>query len=353
MRRGKFECGRRAGAQGPAAAEEALIGSRRLLIFTGKGGCGKSALAAAMALEASRQGKRVLLAEAAIRETHAGRLHEMFGVPEFSAEPRRIARGLWGVRIGAEEALKAYVLKRVRFEAIYRAAFERPSVRKTVAFFPGLRELMVLWRLRALERAAGERGPRFDLVVFDAPSTGLVLFLLQLPQVVVQILKTGVFARDAADIYSLLSDPIRTQILIATLAEELPVLEARDLWQRLQSLPSPASVGIVVNAVLDEIRNTGPLPRPRAARLTRDPLFAAIERAGGRAALGAVLHANRVLTARREGFARHLGVLTSTQAPLWTVPFISPVGRPEAVWTPLLADALRTAGLTETLEAPA
>lgn len=338
--------------QAGRAPREVPIAKRRLLIFTGKGGCGKSALAAAMALEAARQGQRVLLAEAAIREAHPGRLHEMFGVPPLGDAPRRIVPNLWGVRIGAEEALKRYVLERVRFEAIYRAAFERPSVRKTIAFFPGLRELMVLWRLRALERAAGPRGPRFDLVVFDAPSTGLVLFLLQLPQVVVQILKTGVFARDAGDIYALLSDPARTQILIATLAEELPALEARDLWQRLQSLPSPASAGIVVNAVLEGIRDTGPLPGPRSARLSQDPVFAALAREAGRPGLRAVLHANRVLMARREGFARHIGLLAGTQAPLWTVPFVPPDGGAEAARTPRLADALRAAGLTETLEAP-
>jgi anion-transporting ArsA/GET3 family ATPase len=288
-----------------------------------------------------------------MRADHPGRLHSLFGVPPLPPDPTRLARGLRGVRIEAEGALRAYVLRRVRFEALYRAAFERPSVRRTIAFFPGLRELMVLWQLRRYEQERGAKGPRYDLVVFDAPSTGLVLFLLQLPQVVVQILKTGLFARDAADIYALLADPARTQILIATLAEELPVLEARDLWQRLQSLPSPASAGIVVNGFIEGIRDAGPLPGVRSARLGRDPDLALIGRAAGRGAVRAVLQANRVLQQRREAFKRHLGALATTQAPLWTVPLVPVPGGDEAALTPRLAEAVRAAGLEGAIEAPA
>ncbi|MDP3938210.1 MAG: ArsA family ATPase [Deltaproteobacteria bacterium] len=336
-----------------APATEATISTRRLLIFTGKGGCGKSALASAMALDAARNGRRVLLVEAALRGDHPGRLHALFGVPPLPSDPVRLERGLWGVRIEAEAALRSYVLRRVRFEALYRAVFDRPSVRRTVAFFPGLRELMVLWQLRAFEQEERKNRPRFDLIVFDAPSTGLVLFLLQLPQVVVQILKTGVFARDAADIYALLADPSRTQILIATLPEELPVLEARDLWQRLQSLPSPASAGIVVNGLLGGIRDVGPLPGPRSARLRTDPALSAIEGAAGAEAMRAVLHANRILLRKQDSFARHLGTLASTRAPIWTLPFITPEAGNEAALTPLLAEALRAAGLDAAIEAPA
>jgi anion-transporting ArsA/GET3 family ATPase len=332
---------------------EEAIETRRLLIFTGKGGCGKSALASAMALEAARSGRRVLLAEARIRAEHPGRLHTLFGARPLTPNPVGIAEGVWGVQIEAEAALRAYVLRRVRFETLYRAAFERPSVRNTIAFFPGLKELMVLWRLRELERAQSRRRRRFDLVIFDAPSTGLVLFLLQLPQVVVQILRTGVFARDAADIYELLSDPVRTQILIATLPEELPALEARDLWQRLQSLPSPASAGIVINAVLEGVRDVGPLPGPQSPRLRRDPILAGIESAAGRDVLLGMLHANRVMLQQRKALSRHLGILRTTQAPIWTVPFIPPAGGEEIRWTRRLADALHAAGLASTLEAPA
>jgi anion-transporting ArsA/GET3 family ATPase len=324
---------------------------RRLLMFTGKGGCGRSALAAATALSAARAGQRVLLAEAAVRPEHPGRLHALFGAPPLGSVPVHVAKGVWGVRIDADAALRDYVLGKIRFQALYRAAFERPSVRKTIAFFPGLRELMVLWRLRAFEQETSKRQRRWDLIVFDAPSTGFVLFLLQLPQVVVQILRTGVFARDAAEIYALLSDPARTQILIVTIPEELPALEARDFWQRLQSLPSPASVGIVMNAVIENIRDVGPLPSPLAAR--HDPALAAIEAAWGRDARAAVLYANRTLQRAQEAVHRHLGMLRDTQAPLWIVPFVPPSPRGEAAQTALLADAVRAAGLiTSVLEAP-
>jgi anion-transporting ArsA/GET3 family ATPase len=326
---------------------------RRLLIFTGKGGCGRSSLAAATALEAASGGRRVLLAEARVRPDHPGRLHGLLDAPPLGAEPSRVGERLWAVRIDAEAALRAYVLRRVRFQSLYRAAFERRSVRNTIAFFPGLKELMVLWRLRDLERESAAGRPRYDLIVFDAPSTGFILFLLQLPQIVVQVLRSGFIARDAADIYALLSDPARTQVLIVTVPEELPVLEARDLWQRLQSLPSPASAGIVLNAVLDRVRPVGPLPRALAPRAARDPVLAAIASAGGEEARLAVLHANRILARRREAFGQYLGMLRDTQAPLWSVPFIAPDPEDERAWTERLQAAVRAAGLTSALEAPA
>jgi len=325
---------------------------RRLLIFTGKGGCGRSALAAATALDAARAGRRVLLTEAGVRPDHPGRLHAFFGAAPFTAEPLRISERIDGVRIEAEAALRNYVLRRVRFQSLYRAAFERRSVRNTIAFFPGLKELMVLWRLRDLEQAREGRGPRYDLLIFDAPSTGFILFLLQLPQVVVQVLRSGFFARDAADLYDLLSDPARTQLLIVTLPEELPVLEARDLWQRLQSLPSPASAGIVLNGVLTGVRDPGPLPAPRGVKRVGHAALAAIESAAGPDAMRAVLRANRLLARRSAAAAGYLGMLRDTHAPLWTVPFLPLEGRDEAAWARRLADAVRASNLSSALEAP-
>ena len=326
--------------------------NRRLLIFTGKGGCGRSALAAAMAMDAARAGRRVLLAEAGVRPDHPGRLHAFFGASPLSAEPLRLSERLWGVRIDAEAALRDYVLRRVRFRSLYRAAFERRSVRTTIAFFPGLKELMVLWRLRDLEQAREGRRFRHDLLIFDAPSTGFILFMLQLPQVVVQVLRSGFFARDAAEMYDLLSDPARTQILIVTLPEELPVLEARDLWQRLQSLPSPASAGIVLNGVLSGLGDPGPLPATRGAKRAGNAVLSAIARVAGEDTMKAVLRANRLLAQRSAAAAGHLGMLRDTHAPLWTLPFLPPEGRDEAAWARRLADAVRASGLASALEAP-
>jgi hypothetical protein len=142
-------------------------------------------------------------------------------------------------------------------------------------------------------------------------------------------------------------------VLIVTVPEELPVLEARDLWQRLQSLPSPASAGIVLNAVLEQVRPVGPLPRALAPRATRDPVLAAIASAGGEEARLAVLHANRILARRREALGQYLGMLRDTQAPLWSVPFVPPDPEDERAWTARLQAAVRAAGLASALEAPA
>jgi anion-transporting ArsA/GET3 family ATPase len=201
---------------------------RRLLIFTGEGGCGRSAQPRPWRWTPPERIR--FLAEAGVARP-SGPLHGFFE-PPLLANPCGSER-IWGVQIDAERPCVTTCC-RVR-QSLYRAAFERRSVRTTIAFFPGLKELMVLWRLRDLEQAREGRRSRYDLMIFDAPSTGFILFLLQLPQVVVQVLRRGFFARDAAGMYDLLSDPARTQILIVTLPEELPALEARDLWQRMQT----------------------------------------------------------------------------------------------------------------------
>jgi hypothetical protein len=147
-------------------------------------------------------------------------------------------------------------------------------------------------------------------------------------------------------------DPARTQILIVALPEELPALEARDLWQRLQSLPSPASTGIVLNGVLTGLRDPGPLPAARGAKRAGNAALAAIARVAGEDAMGAVLHANRLLAQRSAAAAGHIGMLRDTRAPLWTVPFLPPEGRDEADWARRLADAVRASNLASALEAP-
>src|SRR5690242_17611732 len=97
---------------------------KRLLVVTGKGGVGKSAVAAALALHAARSGKRTLVCE-----INAGdRLGRMLGKPGAGGETREVEENLWAVNVRPEDALREYALMVLKFKSVYRAVFENRLV---------------------------------------------------------------------------------------------------------------------------------------------------------------------------------------------------------------------------------
>src|SRR5881394_1335989 len=123
---------------------------RRLLVFSGKGGTGKSTVTAAFAVAAARRGKRVLVVEIGERETiapifggqPAGYAGAVVYRPRASAAPPITA-----MRITAPEALREYGMRSVKFQMIYNAVFDNPVVRYFTAAAPGLEELNILGKI--------------------------------------------------------------------------------------------------------------------------------------------------------------------------------------------------------------
>src|SRR5207302_10776304 len=103
----------------PPAASESRAGllDGRLVVFIGKGGTGKSTLSAALALAASRRGKRVLVCEVTARE----RVSELFGRPASGREIRQLLPGVHSVHVRPREAMREYALMTLRYRAIYTA----------------------------------------------------------------------------------------------------------------------------------------------------------------------------------------------------------------------------------------
>jgi anion-transporting ArsA/GET3 family ATPase len=247
----------------------APLPSRRLLIVTGKGGVGKSTVSAALALALARRGKRTLLCEV----NSGGRATELLGYPPAGPELARLEGELWSVDVRPAEAMREYLLQKIRIERVYRAVFENPVVRAFLRFVPSLAETVMLgkicWHLRERE---GDQ-PRWEVVVLDAPSTGHALTFLGVPKALLETLRPGTMAEEVTWMRDLLVDQAVTAALVVALPEELPILESLELAEGLRALN--LALGAVV---LNQATEARFLPGELAA-LAGTPALQALARA--------------------------------------------------------------------------
>jgi anion-transporting ArsA/GET3 family ATPase len=199
---------------------------RRLLLVTGKGGVGKSTVAASLALRLAAAGMRTLLCEVNADR----RLARMLGHPEVGADVTAVEPNLSMVDLQPDAAMREYVLSKIRLERVYRAVFENRMVRYFLRFIPALAETVmlgkVLWHVRQWPDAAGG----FDRIVLDLPATGHALTLLGVPRSLLSALPSGPMASEAVWMQGLL-----TAAVLVSLPEELPVNETLELAQALRT----------------------------------------------------------------------------------------------------------------------
>lgn len=218
--------------------------SQRLIVVTGKGGVGKSAVTAALARAVAAAGRRVLAVE--IGRTRLGAL---LGASQGGLEPQVVSPGLSFATVEPEEALADFVHGMLRFRALSRRLLESTSFQVLAAAAPGLPEFLVLQKLHSWldTRRLGRRV--FDLVVVDAPASGHSLPLLAAPRTLLALARLGPVADKLAAVGAMLADPATTLICLVTTPEELAVRETielhRELARRLDLPVGPA----IVNAV--------------------------------------------------------------------------------------------------------
>jgi anion-transporting ArsA/GET3 family ATPase len=214
-----------------APQAHALLG-KRLVVFTGKGGTGKSTLSAALALAAASQGMKVLVCEVTARE----RVSELFGSEPAGTELRQLRPHLWAVHVRPREAMHEYGVMKLRSETIYNLVFERKVVRYFLKAAPSLAEITMLGKVcwHAAKDVDYRGQPTWDLVILDAPATGHGLTLLTVPEVFLGLVTEGPLAADMTWMQALLRDPARTSVCVTALPEEMPVNEAIELRAALQ-----------------------------------------------------------------------------------------------------------------------
>jgi anion-transporting ArsA/GET3 family ATPase len=218
---------------------------RAWILVTGKGGVGKTSVAAALARLAAGAGRRVLLLESDPRES----AHQLLGVPPSGGEVVDAGRGLWLLDLPPRRAADRVIAERVALPAIVRRLRESELYRQFVEGCPGLGEVALLETARQALRGAGDL-PRCDLVVVDAPATGHGLELLRAPGLVSGAVGEGPIGEAADRLAGALTDPARTATLCVSLAEEMSVSESLELRAALAADPGIAVDGLVVNGLL-------------------------------------------------------------------------------------------------------
>jgi anion-transporting ArsA/GET3 family ATPase len=247
-----------------------------LIVVTGKGGVGKSTVAAALGLAASRRGLRTIVVEVAARDDVSRALgSHVAGV----YGERAVSERLHHISIDPQRAMEEYLRQRLPVGALAALLSRSRIFTALTAAAPGLRELLTIgkvWELARPERRARGAEP-YDLVVLDAPATGHGLAMLQAPRTFASVARVGPVARQGQAVASFLGDPLRTAVLAVSTAEEMPVSETLQLRSRVREALGLDIALVVVNAVVshrfsladeETLRAAPPSPVRHAALFT-------------------------------------------------------------------------------------
>jgi hypothetical protein len=207
----------------PKRPRRAGRGAHRVIFVTGKGGVGKSAVAAATALQLARSGQSVLLVELGDRSFY-GRL---LGLP-VDTDPVAWQPGVVIARWDVESSLRKYLGHYLVFEAAAEKLLNNTVMKALVSAAPSLAELSLLGRLMAPMRYSWYRRD-VDVVVVDAYATGQFMAFLRAPRGMAQTVSSGPMHTQSRELTALLSDAAICEYRLVTLAEELPISEACEL----------------------------------------------------------------------------------------------------------------------------
>lgn len=221
---------------------------RRLVFVTGKGGVGKTSVAAALALLASRRGKRTLVCEVDAK----GNLADFFEAPPNTFEPQELSGGLYAMAMDTEESLKEYLRLQLKVPLLARIGPLARSLDFVANAAPGVKEILTVGKL-----CWEVRERHYDLVVVDAPATGHVVGQLAAPQAINELVKVGRVQDQTRWMVDLLSDPLTTATVIVAAPEEMPVTETLELIGRIRTETTVRLAAVIVNKVLPELFGRG------------------------------------------------------------------------------------------------
>jgi hypothetical protein len=197
---------------------------------TGKGGVGKTAVAAAIGVAAARAGRRTIVAEVARRDD----VHRALAGAEGGWAETPLGDGLWALSVDPQRAMEEYLGDQLSRPLADLLATSR-LFSYLAAATPGMRELLTvgkLWELAQDERRT-PGAERYDLVIVDAPATGHGLALLDAPRTFGEVAAAGPVARQARIIDGTLRDRALTGVVVVATPEEMPVNEVAFLEAEL------------------------------------------------------------------------------------------------------------------------
>ncbi|HEX4110404.1 MAG TPA: ArsA family ATPase [Solirubrobacteraceae bacterium] len=224
---------------------------RSVLLVTGKGGVGKTTIAAALGLLAVERGHRTMLVE--LGDQH--RVPRLFGVadPELGEEAQ-LADGLWTTSIDPYQTLIEWMDTQIAGRVPARVLGGSQTFHYFVAAAPGAKEVLAMtkvWDLAQAERWQ-RKARRYELVIVDAPATGHALGMLRAPRTVAGVARVGPVAHQAQRVRDFLEDPEHSGVMAVAQPTEMAVTETLDLGRRLDDEIGQALEAIVVNGVVPQ-----------------------------------------------------------------------------------------------------
>jgi anion-transporting ArsA/GET3 family ATPase len=280
-----------------------------LHVVSGKGGTGKTTVAAAMALSLARDGRRVLLIEVEGRQGIA----QLFDTPPLPYEERKVAVAsgggeVWALAIDAQEALLDYLETFYNLKRAGSALRKMGAVDFATTIAPGLRDVLLTGKAIEIVRRKSKGGARaYDAVVMDAPPTGRVAKFLNVNSEVSGLAKVGPIRNHADLVMGVIASPL-TVVHLVTLLEEMPVQETIDGVAELRANDLPVG-GIIVNMTRPPVLTDEQMVLALADALPGGEIEASLQACGLGGHVDAIVpallheaadHAHRVALERRE-----------------------------------------------------
>jgi anion-transporting ArsA/GET3 family ATPase len=282
----------------------------RLVVVTGKGGTGRTTVAAALALGAATRGLRAIVCEVG-GQAQVPRLLGDGGGAGAGADgaERRLADGLWATTIDAERALEEWMTRQVP-RRLVSPVLRSGAFAGFVQAAPGARELVTItkaWELGEARRWRRDARP-FDVVILDAPASGHGLGMLRTPRTFAQIARVGPIAGQARTVAEALADPERSRLIAVARPTDLAVGE---------TLEYEAATTAALGRGLDAIVVNGLWPK----RISRDDAdaVAALDGAVPAGTRRAVLASHERVREQQSQLAR---LRRHAVAPIRTLPFV-------------------------------
>jgi anion-transporting ArsA/GET3 family ATPase len=290
-----------------AGGAGASILDRRLVFVTGKGGVGKTSIAAALAHLSASRGRRTLVCEMDAK----GSLADVFDTSPLSFKPREVEPNLFAMAMNTEDALREYLRLFVRVPFLGKIGPLARTFDFVADAAPGVKEILTIGKFcwEAKEH-------HYDFIVVDAEASGHIVAQIGAPLVIRDLVQVGL-VRDQTDwMLEVLHDPAVTGVAVVTTPEEMPVNESLGLLARLADETGVDVTTLIANRVLPAL-----FDRRQSTIVDQLPHVEAmlVEAAGPN--VRAVLEAAHITEARRRIGGAHLARLREhTDLPMLMVP---------------------------------
>ena len=212
--------------------------------MSGKGGVGKTTMAAALALLAAERGRRTLVCEVAPK----GDLAASYECSPTRFKPTELQPGLWAMSMNTEESLREYLSLFLKIPVAGRIGPLARAFDFVATAAPGVKEILTVGKL-----CYEVREDHYELVVVDASATGHIVGQLSAPQGINELVHVGLVRQQTGWMLDVLSDPELTGLCIVATPEEMPVNETVELAARVRDETTVELAAVIVNRVLPEL----------------------------------------------------------------------------------------------------